>query len=155
MDDNEKELQFLRQVFHKFDTDNTGYLEAEQFVNLIDALAHHVPEIESVDPLVVKAVFAYYDIDGNGKLSFQEIYSWWISSDRFKFFVGDKARLLKRARQLYVTYAKGEGGMSFAEFESLLDDLQIRHDEAAFDELDDDGDGLMGFAEFIDWLDWF
>lgn len=155
MDDNEKELEFLRQVFRKFDTDDTGYLEDEQFVRLIRALTHHVPEIESVDSSIAKAAFAYYDVSGDGKLSFQEVYAWWISDDRFVFFVGDKARLLKRARQLYVTYAKGEGGMSFTEFEALLDDMQIQHDESAFDEIDDDGDGLMSFTEFIDWLDWF
>ena len=164
MDYNELELQFLRQVFRQFDTNETGHLQVDEFVKLIDALAKAkaFPERSaapsgSLDDSVIKAVFAYYDVNADGKLSFQEIYTWWTSPDRFRFFTGDQARLLKKAHQLFETYSVLNGGkcMTFSEFESLLSDKMIEHDESVFDHLDKDGDGLMSFREFAGWLNWF
>jgi len=155
MDSAEIELQFLRRVFVKFDTDNTDKLTENEFTNLISALSSHVTDI-SVDPTVVKAVFAYYDSDVDKLLSFQDVYRWWISPLRFEFFKGEKARLITKAMQTFNTYSKENNGkLSFTEFETLLEDLYFYHSDTIFDEIDVDGDGLVSFTEFADWLGWF
>jgi len=155
MENNEKELEFLRQVFKKFDTHNTGYLDSDEFHNLIVGVAKQVTTLNHTDISTTEAAFAYYDRNRDGKLSFQEIYKWWISEKRFRFFMGDCAGLIKKARQIYKSYAKtSTKGMTFAEFERLLDDLKIQHEETAFDNIDTDDDGLVSFTEFFDWLKW-
>lgn len=152
-----QELDYLRQVFCKFDTDNSGYLNADQFVNLINALAEFTPELSRVpDPQVSRCVFAYYNTKLKGLLSFKEVYNWWVSPNRFYYF-GDKAGLVKKAYGLFKKYAvlNGDKGICYTEFESLLFDNQLDHDEGAFDKLDNDENGLMSFREFANWLGWF
>ena len=155
MNVSDQEIDFLRKVFKKFDTLNTGYLDNLQFTKLIKTLSRQVPEI-IVDNTICEAVFAYYDKDNNKRLSFDEIYSWWISHDKFKFFMGNKAILMKKARQLFTKYAisTNANGMLFLEFESLLFDYNKYHDESAFDSIDKDEDGIISFTEFVHWLGW-
>lgn len=157
MDVSDQEIEFLRKVFRKFDTLNTGYLDASQFAKFIKTLSKQIPEI-SVDNTICEAVFAFYDKDNNKRLSFEEIYAWWISHDKFQYFTGQKSILMKKARQLFMKYAENinnSSGMTFSEFESLLYDHNKHHDESAFDNIDKDEDGVISFTEFVQWLGWF
>lgn len=160
MNVSDQEVDFLRKVFKKFDTLNTGYLNTLQFTKLIKTLARQVSGI-IIDNTICEAVFAYYDKDNNKRLSFEEIYSWWISRDKFKYFMEPKATLMKKARLLFTRYAiscstdnNSPNGMIFSEFESLLFDHNKHHDESAFDNIDIDEDGIISFTEFVHWLGW-
>jgi len=157
MDYNDQELEYLREVFKRLNSDGSGNLSLKDFTDLINIFAKQVPEIEFLDTIVIDGVFSYFDIDHDKRLSFQEFYSWWISPNRFKFFIGDVARLMKKARQLYSTYSKKNNnkGISFKEFETLMEELEIPYNNDSFDNLDTNEDGLMNFPEFVDWLKWF
>lgn len=153
----DQELFLLRHVFRKHDNDDSGYLSVDQFVNLIESVSRHAPEINAtaIRPSVSQAVFSYIDKNDDGKMSFQEFYLWWTSPNRFRFFIGEKPSLLSKAYELFSRYSGGMKTLSYNNFERLLDDLNIPHDDQTFDALDEDGDGLMNFTEFVDWLGWF
>lgn len=153
MDD--KELEFLKKVFNKFDTKKTGSLTAEEYTKFVKTLSKQIPTLES-DNQICEAIFASLDRDHNGVLSFDEIKQWWISHDKFKNFIGKRAELMKKARGLFLKYSGTtvKKGMNFDEFEKLLSDHKINHDESTFDMIDKDEDGLISFKEFMDWLNW-
>ena len=58
-------------TFRKFDKDNSGYLDAEEFQNLLSALGADISPTELLDAL------AELDEDGNGKIESSEFISWW------------------------------------------------------------------------------
>lgn len=150
------EVEFLRQIFKKFDIDDTGYLEEKEFIKLMEVLKRHAEEITCMNERVAKAVFAYYDVNCDGRISFKELCNWWMSKERFnKFFVTKKCKLLVSTHEIFKKYAPNGKTMTYTNFERLLGDLRLAHDEYTFDILDEDQDGLMNFREFIDWLKWF
>jgi Ca2+-binding EF-hand superfamily protein len=150
-----KEIEFLKKVFKKFDANNTGHLSADQYTKFVKTLSKQIPELE-IDAQICEAIFASLDKDRNGVLSFEEIRQWWVTHDKFKNFIGKRAELMKKARALFLKYSgtNVKKGMNFSEFEKLLMDHKINHDESAFDLIDKDEDGLISFNEFIEWLNW-
>lgn len=44
--------------------------------------------------------------------------------------------------------------MSYSQFETLLENKNIPHDETTFDAHDANNDGMMNFYEFVRWLGW-
>lgn len=147
-----EEIKFLRQVFKNFDNE-TGSLNPSQFVDLVRALAVHVKDIKDVDDYTIMSVHKYYDTDNDEKLSFQEVYSWWVSSNKFKLLSGVAAKHISKANRLYSSYASGTQ-LTYNEFEELLEYLKLEHNELCFDEIDDNSDGLLSFREFCNWLNW-
>jgi Ca2+-binding EF-hand superfamily protein len=130
-------------------------LTSIEFNKLVLALAAHVKEIKHVDGYVIQSVHRYYDTDNDGKLSFDEFYIWWKYSDKFKLMHGDAGRHISKANHLYTSHAKSENNqLTYDEFEGLLHSLKVEHGEDYFDEIDKDGNGLMSFREFFDWLKW-
>jgi len=158
--DEDNETESLRKIFNIYDDKRVGYITAIQFLELIKAVSKYAPEIKTIDDKICDAVFAYYDIDEDGKLSFDEVYGWWASNEKFSFFIGNKAVLMKKARHLYLKYAERDNsnniqGIKFESFEKMLDDLNIQHNDNTFDTIDTNDDGLISFVEFVKWLKWF
>ena len=58
-------------TFRKFDRDHSGYLDAEEFQNLLSALGADISPTELLDAL------GELDEDGNGKIASSEFVSWW------------------------------------------------------------------------------
>ncbi len=161
----DQEIIVLKQVFNKYDTDRDGYLGLDEFVKLVNALTLKLSEDivgknkngtkKLIDPLIILAAHKYYDLDGKGTLTFAEVYKWWSSNNKFYLLVGEPARLLYKAYQLFCGYAQGKGGqMTFDNFELLLEHKNIGHQDNTFDRIDINEDGLVNFHEFFNWLKW-
>jgi len=151
------EEDYFAQLFRKFAGDN-NYLTFEQFKKLIIALSKHESElnyvVKSLDcDYIIKAVFLYYSFNQYDKLSFEETYNWWISSDKYSFFSKKRSVLLVKAKRLYLSYTKNNK-MTYDEFANLLEHLKINQPENTFDNIDANEDGLVSFREFFDWLNW-
>jgi len=152
----EDDTTILLSVFNKYSTDKSDSLSLKQFVRLISRLGKHVKELQGVEFSTAQAVFAVFNKEHNGKLTFDEFEEWWKSSDSdgYKYFTKDKSKLLRKAFRLYNKYTT-DGAMTFAEFENMMDELDLPHTELSFDLLDTDDDGLLSFGEFCEWLHWF
>jgi len=147
----------LRAVFSKYDTKDTGYLSLQQFTFLITRLRKYVPELRGVEFAEAQSAFALFDKDGDKRLSFSEFREWWTSKDRYSYFSGEKAVLLRKAYALYSEYLpeKGKAALNISKFSEMMEALGITYTESDFDRLDKNEDGLISFDEFCEWLDWF
>ncbi len=150
---NKEEIEALKVAFYAFDENYTGYLDINQFFNIVAAMGQDMHKFTNISNETMYAVFNYFDIDDDGHLSFNEVYGWWISNMRFSIFSGKKSELLVKAHDLYHKHT-ASSKMRYNEFENMLEALGVEHRESIFDELDRDGDGLLNFTEFVDWLGW-
>jgi Ca2+-binding EF-hand superfamily protein len=151
------DLDILRSVFNRYDKSRTGSLSSSEFVLFLTRLGKHVKELEQIGNTeiisVAKAVFALFDKDCDGRMTFDEFCLWFNSSENCSYFTGEKAFLLRKAYDLYTSASSGR--MTHSQFNDLLDKLGIEHTEYDFDALDNDEDGLLSFSEFCNWLNWF
>ena len=142
----------LRAIFNKYDTKKTGKMSLQQFTLLITQLGQHVYQLK--DTKFIKAPFALFDKDSDNYLNYNEFSNWWASKDRYSFFSGKKAVLLKKAYVLYTQYTK-DGVMTLSKFSEMMEFLGIAYSEVDFDALDKNEDGIINFDEFCQWLKWF
>jgi len=70
-----KEQQSVKAAFHKFDADNSGYMDADEFGLLAVELGTE-PSLRSEE---LEEGLLQLDQDGTGDISFQEFWSWWCS----------------------------------------------------------------------------
>jgi len=145
----------LRAVFNKYSTKGSGYLTLQQFVLLVTRLGKHVSQLRGVEFTEAQSAFALFDKDADKRLSFSEFSNWWTSEDKYSYFSGEKAVLLRKAYALYSEYTNGEAGMSISRFSEMMETLKISYSDMDFDRLDKNEDGLISFDEFCQWLDWF
>lgn len=149
----EDEIEVLKSVFEEFSEGSTGYLTQKQFINFINALSIHEKNLVTSDPYTINSVYKYLDKDGCNKLFFREVCNWWLSPKKYEFFSENSAKLINKANRLFSTHAK-DARLTYEEFDELLQSLKVDHNESTFDEIDRNGDGLMSFNEFFDWLGW-
>lgn len=156
MDD---DITILKSVFNKYDQDASGWLNNHQFTLLLARLGKYVPELKGVEIEVTNAVFAYLNVNGDGKMSFDEFQKWWYSRCKkptsYSYFMGKKGQLLRKAYTLYKKYTGISINMSYEQFNKMLDEMKITHGDDEFDRLDQDNNGVLSFSEFCNWLDWF
>lgn len=151
----DEDLLILRSAFKKYDRENKGYLTQVQFALFLSRLSNHVEELKGLEYEEAVMVFKLLDKDSDDKLNFQEFCNWWSQEDKYQYFCGEKSKLLRKAYNLYIKYAESENGMSYNQFEKMMDELNITHSEFEFDELDSTGNGVLSFVEFVNWLHWF
>jgi Ca2+-binding EF-hand superfamily protein len=149
----EDEIDVLKSIFAEIDKAKTGYLTQKQFVFFINTLSAHEKELKVSEPYTINSVYKYLDKEGDDKLPFLKVYSWWISPKKYELFSEESAKLINKANRLYSAHAKGSK-LTYEEFEELLASLKVTHEESTFDDIDKNGDGLMSFSEFFDWLGW-
>ena len=150
----------LRQVFAKYDGDGDGFLSYEDFLKLIHALSLHIPELKGFEENTVRGVFELMDINHDGKLSYSEYERWWLMPQKYSYFMGGKANLLRKAYNLFHQYVQydeetAERAMTLEQFQRMMFRLGIPFTEDMFDAIDTDEDGLVDFGEFCQWLNWF
>lgn len=155
----------IKSVFSSYDTDTKGYLSFKQFTALLTRLAKHVPELKGIELEAAQSTFALFNRNADGKLQYAEFRGWWLKEDKYSYLVGERAKLVHNAYNLYKRYTStstGEGStststtaLSLDKFLAMMEDLGITCTADNFDQLDINGDGLLSFEEFSRWLKWF
>jgi len=141
-------------IFDKYDTDDNGYIDRQEFGELCYSLGHFLT--------IREADIAYLTIDesGQGKVRYPEFAKWWASTDRFqKLQLDDKKlakieKLVEYFKKLDVTRC---GVLKKPDFQKFHADMEkagmTNHSfDAMFAELDIDGNGEVSFNEFVDWF---
>jgi Ca2+-binding EF-hand superfamily protein len=70
-DEGEQSESDLLEIFHRFDRDRSGTIEARELGALLEALG------KDPDDDDLRALFARFDTDKNGRISFDELRVWW------------------------------------------------------------------------------
>lgn len=148
------EEDVLKSVFDKFDRDKVGSLSYVQFTSMISSLSKHVPELKDVQIDSIMATFQLFDLDHDERVSYDEFKKWWMSIDRYSYLIGEKAKLLKKAYRLYMRYSRDKK-MAYNDFDQMMTDLGLPCTEEEYDSLTDSTDGILNFAKFCRWLNWF
>jgi len=150
------EYLILRSVFDKYDKQNKQFLTKLEFIHLVRRLTKHVKSLQNVNIKdEISAVFNLFDFNGDGVMSFDEFKKWWFDKNKYTYFIGEKAVLLRKAYSLYQHYASNELGMTLSNLKTMLNDLGISSKKDDFENLDTDRDGILSFKEFCTWLNWF
>jgi len=147
-------LPVSRIVFNKYDGEGLGLIDSAHFGALCYDLGHFLSQDE------VAFAVGMLDTSGDGKISYEEFVVWWKSEDRFARFnlSEEAAEQFRTAAEYFQNYdADKSGSIDSTEIVSLRDDLTA----CGFDfgtaedfrrELDSDGNGVISFNEYIDWL---
>eukprot|EP01091_Cochliopodium_minus_P009765 TRINITY_DN2478_c0_g1_i1.p1 TRINITY_DN2478_c0_g1~~TRINITY_DN2478_c0_g1_i1.p1 ORF type:complete len:159 (-),score=44.77 TRINITY_DN2478_c0_g1_i1:69-545(-) len=69
-----------KRVFQKYDKDNSGQLDSDEFNELTYSLGYYMNGKEIQEALKI------IDKDNSGKISYEEFFEWWRNTDRFKQF---------------------------------------------------------------------
>jgi Ca2+-binding EF-hand superfamily protein len=64
---NQSEETFLMRNFRHFDTDNDGYVSMNEWFKAIEKVGVVVPSMDDL-----KALFQYYDVNGDGQIDYKE-----------------------------------------------------------------------------------
>jgi len=71
-----EQLQEYKEVFQHFDRDNSGTLNRIEFKAVLQSLGDEVPDAE------MEQIWSKLDVDGNGKLSFEEFTTFMINKNK-------------------------------------------------------------------------
>ena len=89
--------------------DNNGYIEYEEFVRAA------VSKERFINENVLKFAFRYFDKDGSGEITFDEI------EDVFKESVSDKSKVHESLKKIISEVdTNGDGIISFSEFSNIM-----------------------------------
>ena len=101
--------QDVEQIYKNIDMDNNGYIEYEEFVRAA------VSKERFINENVLRFAFRYFDKDGSGEITFDEI------EDVFKQSITDKAKVHESLKQIISEVdSNGDGIISFTEFSDIM-----------------------------------
>ena len=101
--------QDVEQIYKNIDMDNNGYIEYEEFVRAA------VSKERFINENVLRFAFRYFDKDGSGEITFDEI------EDVFKQSITDKAKVHESLKQIISEVdSNGDGIISFNEFSEVM-----------------------------------
>ena len=96
-------------IFHNIDMDNNGYIEYEEFVR------GAVSKERFMNTKVIEFAFRYFDKDGSGEITFDEI------EEVFKESVQDKSNVHESLKKIIDEVDEnGDGIISFNEFADIM-----------------------------------
>ena len=154
-----EDRKVLKAAFNKYDRNKDGTLTVQEFTLFLTKLSKHVPQLCGVEMDEVEAVM---QLLSNKKsltqsITFDDFCGWWSQSEstRYSFFTGEKSELLRKAYGIYKLHTSGGKGMSYIQYERMMDEIGLPYTDCDFDQLDTDGDGILSFEEFCLWLNWF
>ena len=132
-------LEPFRQAWSRYDRDNSGVLDIGEFKRLLNELGSLAS---------ISEVFNNADVDGSGKINFNEfvavIFSQQVDSDV-------KGRALTSAfNDLAVG---GSGHVSVEEFERMFKGIERKKIRALFSDIDTNGSGQISLEEFKAYID--
>jgi Ca2+-binding EF-hand superfamily protein len=98
------------------------------------------------------------DEDGSEGFTYEEFKKWLTSGENFQLIHdSSKFYVVHKAVEMFKQYdVDGQGSLDVEEFSKVLTDLNYNASttEAAVKALDKDGNGVISFSEFLDWLHW-
>uniref|UniRef100_A0A7S4NII4 EF-hand domain-containing protein n=1 Tax=Paramoeba aestuarina TaxID=180227 RepID=A0A7S4NII4_9EUKA len=141
-------------MFEKYDTDNSGSIDADEFKHLTQELGYRLTDEQ------LKWAVSQIDDSGDGLIEYEEFIAWWKKDDRMATLKLDDEAIFFRAQafSVFQQYDKdNDGSIDDAEFADFYQDLIAKgltdkDQEAAKKDLDADGDGSIQFNEYIRWL---
>ena len=96
-------------IFKNIDMDNNGYIEYEEFVRGAVSKEHFI------DTRVIQFAFRYFDKDGSGEITFDEI------EEVFKESITDKSNIHESLKKIIGEVdTNGDGIISFNEFADIM-----------------------------------
>ncbi|PRP84008.1 hypothetical protein PROFUN_08605 [Planoprotostelium fungivorum] len=144
-----------RLVFNKYDTDKTGTLDRKEFKELCYSSGHFLSDRE------LDSAIAVIDRSGDGKISYDEFVSWWSSNSRWGRveLSTEQMATLERCSKYFMYFDKDRSGsLDRNEFSKLHADIKKHFPQklgtldSAIAKLDSNGDGIIQFGEYLDWL---
>jgi Ca2+-binding EF-hand superfamily protein len=140
-------------LFRKYDVDNSGAIDLEEFRNLIYDLGI------TDEGIIIERAFEEVDENKNKLISFDEFFAWWKTKEKFKR-IDENIYAVRAASDVFSKYDKDRSGfLDVQEFQKCLAEFansmkQEYEVEQIVKALDKDGDGRISFHEFIAWLNW-
>jgi len=105
----------VEQIFKNIDMDNNGYIEYEEFVRAA------VSKERFINENVLRFAFRYFDKDGSGEITFDEI------EEIFKESVTDKTKIHESLKKIISEVdTNGDGIISFTEFSEIMKKMLSR-----------------------------
>ena len=138
----------IKSLFAKYDSDKSNRLEKIEILYLLRSdLEMSTEEADTCYMLI--------DKDGNGNVCFDEFLQWFRNADALKN-INDKSRYsrVKSAIECFRSFdTDNSGTMDIAEFRQFMGSLGypgVIEDALAI--LDEDGNGVISFPEFLAWV---
>lgn len=149
------ENHLLRALFAKY-TPNSKTMNLENFTLFILKLQKIDPKLHKANLDITPALFAY--ISNSEELNFSDLLEWWELQHKYSFFFYPISNYLIRAYTLFQEFSTN-GTMKYLDFLRFIENQEnnpsLDLSEIAFDLLDRDSNGVIGFREFCNWLKWF
>jgi len=141
-------------MFKKYDADESGSIDVQEFKFLVADLGHHLSN-EEID-MAVKMM----DTTGSGHIKMADFCKWWNQSDRFQLLALSEEELqtLAVASADFQRFDEDfSGTITRDEFPNLYNVLVqsglTKHSlEKCLEDLDTNRDGCISFNEYVDWL---
>mmetsp|Transcript_6107 Transcript_6107/g.18459 ORF Transcript_6107/g.18459 Transcript_6107/m.18459 type:complete len:157 (+) Transcript_6107:2033-2503(+) len=155
MTGSEDTYETVLSIFKKYDRNNSRGLDVSELQSLAYDLGYKL-STEDFE-LAIKVL----DRNGTGEIEFEEFYSYWLRSDHFKKIRFERIDQMKTAVAIFRRHDREmKGYIDASQFQALTKELgmsMMSEDRArkAVQELDKNGDGVINFNEYIDWLGWF
>ncbi len=133
---NEKEVEKLWQAFSIFDTDNSGAISSAELGQVLHSLG------QSLNPTQLRDLIKEVDTDRSGSIEFEEFKTLMIAKQ------GDRQSRLELAFSIFDK--DNSGHITADEMQSVMSQFGLTDEElnALVKEVDEDGDGSIGFSEF-------
>jgi len=142
-------------MFKKFDKDDSGTIDAQEFQALCADLDYALTDQEK------KIAVKMLDSTGSGKIKLDDFLKWWNrGNERWsELKLSDSDLMLRQmAAQAFQTVdTERKGQITKANYDKFYQTLiaaklTSKSKEACYADLDKNGDGSISFAEFVEWL---
>ena len=141
----------IRSLFQKYDEDGNGVLSEMELVRFLEGDLGLSKSDVDLYTLIL-------DKDGDKIISFDEFLSWFRSGEHFRLIDNNsRYSLICKAVDLFKKFdADNSETIDRVEFRNLMKSLG--HTKIDFNktlsQLDQNGDGVISFWEFLKWLNW-
>lgn len=150
----------LRRVFDIYCvtpcTDCVHFINLNNMFRLLKDIGHANKVLASAGMHNIKVFFHMIDLNGDGKITYDEFFEWWFSTKRQRYcYFSDPVRsYLEKAWEIFCRFSIGHS-IPYRKFSALMSYLKVTYSDVDFDYIDINSDGSICFSEFCEWLGWF